>query len=83
MFRVPADPIRPTFDYTTKVSFWKWLFSGKRQREEWMRRRNVAAQVAAANLPQRAGEWADQKVTAHVEHKAAKAQEKANRRTSW
>jgi len=49
MFRVPTDPDRPTFDQTTKVSFWQWFTSSKPDRKEWQRRRNAGAKLAAAN----------------------------------
>jgi hypothetical protein len=49
MFRVPVSQTLPTFDETFKVSFWQWLTSGKAERVDWMRRRNVAVKVAANN----------------------------------
>jgi hypothetical protein len=49
MFRVPADPANPTFDETTKVSFWQWFTSSKADRKEWQRRRNAGAKLADAN----------------------------------
>lgn len=56
MFRVPSDPVRPTFDQTEKVGFFRWLTSGKDERREWMRRRNAAAEVARVNQNRRAEE---------------------------
>jgi hypothetical protein len=49
MFRVPANPVSPTFDDATKVGFCRWLLSSKAERMEWMRRRNVAADNARIN----------------------------------
>lgn len=54
MFRVPQDPEKPSFDQTFKVGFVRWLKSSKPERKEWMRRRNAASAVAAANQQARA-----------------------------
>jgi hypothetical protein len=56
MFRVPVDAEDPTFDRTEKISVRRWLTSGRAERTEWKRRRNVAAATAAAKKVQRAGE---------------------------
>ncbi len=67
MFRVPSDPVNPTFDHTFKVGFWRWMgtsFSkaGADERKEWMRRRDVAARVAQQNQVQRFERYADEKI---------------------
>ena len=49
MFRVPNDPVAPTFDDACSVSFWGWLRSGSAERREWRRRRDAAAQLARRN----------------------------------
>lgn len=61
MFRVPVDADAPTFDRVMKIGFFKWLTSSKSDRNEWMRRRNAAAQTAAVNQRARAAEWAERK----------------------
>ncbi len=55
MFRVPVDIDGPTFGRTEKVSLRRWLTSSRADRVEWSRRRNLAAETAAANKVQRAG----------------------------
>ena len=57
MFRVPTDAEQPTFDQTTKISFWRWLTSRKADRVEWARRRNEAAKLAQRNQEQRIKDW--------------------------
>jgi hypothetical protein len=57
VFRVPADADHPTFDDTFEVSTRKWMTSSKADRQEWERRRNLAAQTAQAGQEQRIGEW--------------------------
>ena len=61
MFRVPADPSAPTFDHVFKVGFFRWLTSKKDERNEWLRRRNVAAQTARANQNQKIDAWAERR----------------------
>ncbi len=54
MFRVPSDPVSPTFDHVFKVGFFRWLTSGAPERKEWRRRRDAAAEVARVNQNRRA-----------------------------
>ncbi len=56
MFRVPRSADHPTFDDAEKIGFGRWLTSSAVDRREWMRRRNAAAQLAAANQRARATE---------------------------
>lgn len=49
MFRVPTNPVFPTFDETEKISFRRWLTSKAEERKEWARRRNLAARTAQRN----------------------------------
>lgn len=42
MFRVPADPVHPTWHHAFKVTFGQWLRSTHKQRYEWFRRRHLA-----------------------------------------
>ncbi len=52
--RVPVSAEHPSFDYTTKIGFWRWLTSSAADRKEWARRRNAAAKTAQGNQQQRA-----------------------------
>jgi len=65
MFRVPNSAEAPTFDATTTISFWRWLTSSRAERDEWMRRRNVASKLALQNQAERGNQarerWAVQK----------------------
>lgn len=61
MFRVPVDPNAPTFDEVFKVGFWRWLTSGKVERNEWFRRRQAAVKTASANQRVRIDTWAERK----------------------
>lgn len=70
MFRVPSNADAPTFDDTFKVGFFRWLSSKGVERIEWQRRRNMAAQTAAANQRARAEAFAQRKIAGVV----AKAQ---------
>jgi hypothetical protein len=56
MIRVPVSAERPTFDDTFKVSTLKWLKSSQAERDEWARRRDVAAEVARQNQNTRGAE---------------------------
>lgn len=46
MFRVPNDAETPRMDDTTKISFRRWFTSSRSDRDEWVRRRNVAQKIA-------------------------------------
>jgi hypothetical protein len=63
MFRVPSNPIAPTFDHTFKVSMLMWLTSKSPARREWRRRRDAAAQAARRDQNARGERWARRRFT--------------------
>jgi len=80
VFRVPSDPIRPSFDEVEHVGFWHWLFSSSSARKEWQRRRNVAAQTAQQGQEARLDAWHDRRVAETQAKHAARAERKTQRR---
>lgn len=70
MFRVPISADNPTFDYSERVGFVRWLKSSKAEREEWARRRNLAATKARLGQNTRLDEWTERKRAEHEERKA-------------
>jgi hypothetical protein len=76
MFRVPSNPDNPTFDDTFKVGRMQWLKSSKSERDEWKRRRNLAAKLAQEGQAARMHAWVERK---NAEQLQASADERAER----
>lgn len=49
MFKVPSDPANPTYTDAYTVTFWQWLTSTKRDRNEWRRRRDAATRTSTVS----------------------------------